>query len=336
MLPHLLASADGPGPLFIASLSARRRAALAAAERVILAAALEKAVAAAKAAWPALELDDRVFAVHLAVRAGGWLTPGRALAQMRLGDLYLACACLERVPGAAAALDRATRPVISQYLARLEADTETEAEAIQTLFARLFAPVSHRSSALIGYQGRSTLGKWLGVGAQRIVLNARRAEDARRRLVARLAREPVPSCLEPEESLFRQQHENVLANTLREALATLPARDRAMVNMYLVDRVSTVQIARTYHVDHSTVSRRLARSYAAVRSRVKKRLHARLHLCADEVESLVQGLKVDLDLDLDLSDHGCRLGSGAQESDRCVPTSSALFLHRSARRRSEG
>jgi RNA polymerase sigma-70 factor, ECF subfamily len=285
-------------PLFLASLNARRRGSMASAEDAALEAALAAAVASATTAWPTLRIDARTFVAYLAARVGDVARPQKALAEMRVADLYLACACLMRVPGAVALLDREARPMISEYLARLEVDPETEAEVVQSLFVRLLVPDPQRPSSLADYEGRSTLGKWLGVSAQRVVLNGRRADDARSRLIARLAEQPVPPVRAAEDSLLRERHKKTLEAAIAEAVAALPKRDRIFMKMHVVSRVPIAKIARMFLVDPRTISRQLARAHRAVWAHVRKRLGSALRLSPPEVDSFVRGLQSQLDISL--------------------------------------
>ncbi len=55
-------------------------------------AAWQPLIARAKAAWPSIEIEDETFVSYVIERLEPGEGPGEA-AELRLEDLYLACAC---------------------------------------------------------------------------------------------------------------------------------------------------------------------------------------------------------------------------------------------------
>ncbi len=70
---------------------------------------LAECAAAARAAWPGVELGDDLFAAHLGQRAQS----EAELAALHAGDLYLACACQHGLPQGLSAFE-------SVFLARID------------------------------------------------------------------------------------------------------------------------------------------------------------------------------------------------------------------------
>src|SRR5262245_59679373 len=60
----------------------------------------------AQTAWPTLPLDRELFVRHLAMHLSKEGDVLSALREVRADDLFLACACAERLPAAILALDR--------------------------------------------------------------------------------------------------------------------------------------------------------------------------------------------------------------------------------------
>src|SRR5438128_270171 len=80
----------------------------AAADQGALQTAAAALLAAGQEAWPQLRLPPAAMIAHAAGRPGPAAASAEApaaIAALRAGDLYLACACAEGVPGAAEALD---------------------------------------------------------------------------------------------------------------------------------------------------------------------------------------------------------------------------------------
>src|SRR5437868_12536241 len=108
------------------------------------------AFAAARAAWPEIELDEPRFIAYVHARQ-----PHSAA--VHAGDMYLACACLEHVPGAWAALEAGPFREACTALARIAAPADRIADATQAVFRQLLG------GTLADYAGRGKLRAWLKV-----------------------------------------------------------------------------------------------------------------------------------------------------------------------------
>src|SRR5262245_36891255 len=72
-----------------------------------------------RAACPGLELADETFVRHLGTLLARDRDEAPSLEDRFVGDLFLACACLARGPGAAEVFDARCAPAISAAVARL-------------------------------------------------------------------------------------------------------------------------------------------------------------------------------------------------------------------------
>jgi RNA polymerase sigma factor (sigma-70 family) len=89
------------------------------------------------------------------------------------------------------------------------------------------------------------------------------SETLERDILARL-----PTLLDPSE--FR--------SAVREAFATLSPRQRYLLRLHFIDRLSTAEMGKLYSVDQSTVSRWLRSARQAVFEETKRRLMERRRL----------------------------------------------------------
>jgi RNA polymerase sigma-70 factor len=133
---------------------------------------------------------------------------------------------------------------------------------------------------------------------QRTLQKTRRSEHAHERLISRLADEPAPAELGPEDSLLRKRYKAVLEKALVAAVAALDRRERIFMRFHLVGRISKAKIARMYRLDERSVRRSLERAQRRLWSDVRRRLRAELGLSFREVDSILRGIGPELDISL--------------------------------------
>jgi RNA polymerase sigma-70 factor len=165
----------------------------------------------------------------------------------------------------------------------------------------------------LDYQGRSSLGHWVGIVALRMALQDYRREDRHRRMVQRLYTEPIPALRGPEESLVKERYRAPIEAALRGAVAALTGRQRVVMRLQLCGRASAARIARIYGVSEATVWRWLSRARTAIWDEVQRRLRAELGLLPADLESLLRNVASQLDASLSaVLATGRREGRGAE------------------------
>jgi RNA polymerase sigma-70 factor (ECF subfamily) len=196
----------------------------------------------------------------------------RFLRTLQIRDLALAQAC-------ALGRDRAWQ----QFLARFR-DPLTQAaisitrssslgvDLADSLYAELFGLTERdgrRKSPLASYSGRGSLMGWLRTSlAQRFVDHHRRThresplEDNAGFAVA----DSVPA--PPPEQLA------TLSSSITAVLEELAAEDRFLLAAYFLDQQTLQQIAQVLHVHEATISRKLKRLTAHLRTRLVEKLQA--------------------------------------------------------------
>jgi RNA polymerase sigma-70 factor (ECF subfamily) len=245
-----------------------------------------------RAAHPALVVDDAELGAHLA-RCGAPVSA----ASIHAEDLYLACACIARVPGALERLQAAQRPAVAHYLRRLGRAQGFLDEVEQRLWDALIVGTDS-GPRLATYAGVGPLEKWIGVSAQRTALMLLRHEDAEERARGEAAAQARLVQDDPELAAIRDRYREPFQRALEAAVDVLDSREKALYRMHLVEGLTMERIAKAYGVHHATVSRWLDAARARVLAEVKRRLGDELHLAPSEFDSLVRLLVSQLDLDI--------------------------------------
>ncbi|MBL9017714.1 MAG: hypothetical protein JNL83_26225 [Myxococcales bacterium] len=136
--------------------------------------ALDARVQSAQATWRDVKLDPDGFVRHLATR----LEPPLAqLDQLHVEDLYLAYGCMEGVPAAHEAFDRAHGAGIDLVISAAGLDPSSGMRA--RVRERLIIKIGDAPPKIATYAGKGSLGSWVRIFAlregQRLV-----AQDAQR------------------------------------------------------------------------------------------------------------------------------------------------------------
>jgi RNA polymerase sigma-70 factor, ECF subfamily len=261
-------------------------------------AAVREALRAAAAAWPAFALARPTFLQHL---AGALLARDPAdanarVAGLRLPDLYLACACLAGEPAALRALQDLLRALPQP--ARVAGGDAAFADDVRARVAeRLLTGAAGRPPKLALYRGEGSLRGWLTVVAQRIALEMREAAGTP---AARL--DDFSSLLggrcEPEVEMLRARFAPRLQAALQVAAGRLTERERLLLRLSLLQGLSTRQIAGSYRVNQSTVTRWIGRALDRLGQAVRESLRAGDGLGESEVDSLIAAVRSRVELSL--------------------------------------
>lgn len=260
---------------------------------------LERALDAAKQASPGVDVPPDVFLRYLAARLAGTDASSieQALAAVRTSELYLACACDRGDRVALAIFDRRFVADLDAAVRRMDRSGGAADDIKQVVRQKLFVGEPGGHPKIREYSGRGDLRRWVRAIAVRAAIDAGRAD-----------REvPVP----PEDDLFellsvpadhpevahlKQASRAEIKAALREALDTLPERERALLQQYYLDGANLEALAALYHVAPSTVSRSLAKARSTLLLRVRGALMTRLRLTGREVDSLVRLVQSQLDV----------------------------------------
>jgi RNA polymerase sigma-70 factor (ECF subfamily) len=257
--------------------------------------------ATGRQAWPTVPLAEEDFLRHVAERLPPAEDPAKVLAGVHAADLYLACACARGERSAHAALERHVLPKAAASVARVRGAGVEPAEVLQRLRERLLVPeAGGRPPRVADYEGGGPLVAWLRAAAVRTALNLQRAEGRRARVEEDAEGGPLAEVAEMDVELgyLRRRHREDFQAALTEALAALPARERTVLRLHVVEGLSLERIGAMYRTHKSTVSRWVSRAREEVLAGARQRLAERLRLSAGELRSLMRAVDGELDLSL--------------------------------------
>lgn len=242
-----------------------------------------------QAAWPTLQLDRALFAAHLARLDAD---------ETHAEDLYLTCACGQGDPVALALFDAHFLAQVPQLIARADSSPAVADEVKQMLRAELLVAPVDGAPRIANYAGRGALVGWLRVAAVRQVHRLKRRKvdrnDGDDGLVERLvAAEP-----NAEVALIRARYGAELALVLRAALAALPARDRSLLKLHVLDELTIDDLCGFYQVHRATVARWIVKLKQELFDEVERQLKERLALDSGEAVSLCRALGSQIDFSL--------------------------------------
>jgi RNA polymerase sigma-70 factor (ECF subfamily) len=259
-----------------------------------LEATLARALAAARAAWPTVAVDDAAFLGHLAetIEARATEPSERVIRTMPAADLYLATGCTLGDPIALAAFREHVLPTLRQTLAKLGAPPATIDETEQRVLVMLFVG----PSAQIGqYSGRGRLRSWvrsIGVRTARRMLGFA-ANDADAGL------SDLPTAVrDPELELMRARYATEVRGAVKRAIAELGDRDRNILRQYHIDGLTIDQLASLYRVHRATAARWVAGCRLAVVARTRELLVAELQLAPSEADSIIRLVRSELSISM--------------------------------------
>jgi RNA polymerase sigma-70 factor (ECF subfamily) len=278
--------ADTPSQILAAELSRRGEPA------EDLAARLDELLAACAAAWPRVTLDPASFTQQLLERCqaptlAAWLDGAHA------PDLYLAVACLARVPEALASFDSASLSRTPEWLKRLDLSEAAARDIGQTLAEKLL--LGDRPK-LADYQGRGPLDGWLRVVALRTAIDRARRRGEVLSTAAQEQAQAAPD--DPELELMRARHRDDFRAAFEAAVAELEHRERNLLRLHYVDGVKIDDLAARFHVHRMTIMRWMAAARRTILDGARQSLREHLKLSDSEYLSLFRVIRSELDVSL--------------------------------------
>ncbi len=262
-------------------------------DRAALSASLSQLLAAARARWPEVELDDVAVVESLAAR---WAPadPAPRIAEYPpfAVELVLAQACLRGEVTALRVLYGEMFERAERVLARLRLDAADVDDVRQEVRTKLL--VGDRPK-LAQYEGNGPLSQWLASVAGREGLLLLR----RRRISEPLGDDMfVDDDPDPELALLNARHGAELKRAFQAAVADLPPRDRTVLRALLVDDLSVNDIAALYKIHRVTASRWISEIRQRLLRDTRHRVQQTLKLDASSIDSAVRIVARDIDLSL--------------------------------------
>jgi RNA polymerase sigma-70 factor (ECF subfamily) len=269
-------------------------------------ATLDEIVEQGAAAWPEVIVDRAIFRDHLRDVLGAEPT-AESLEELRVEDLYLACACGRGDPRAVAHLETLLGEARAA-LSRSGVVPDDAAEALQQVRCELLTAGGGGRPGILAYSGRGRLGAWLRVIAVRTAL---KAAQRGARIVA--VDDDVLEALGPgrdaELDAMRTLYRAELKIAFAAALSDLTPRQRNLLRHAVIDRLSIDDLAALYRVHRATSARWLADARAEVIERTRDHLMQKLGIGHSGLASIFRLVRSECDPSI------CRLLAEAQARD---------------------
>lgn len=256
-------------------------------------------VAAGRAAWPELSLDEARFVDEVmkrlpeaAGREAERLAAGRAV---HAADLWLTQACAAGDPAALRAFDRQLLGVLGAALGKLGLAADQRDEVAQELRARLLVAQGGEPPRIAEFSGRADLRTWLRTAAVRAGIDLLR----RRREVALDDEEELALPVlgdDPEVQYLKEHYRAELKAAVADGLTGLPPRERLLLKYHHVDRLGVERLGALYQVHHATAARWLHAARERLAGEVQRLLGQRLGMSPSELRSVARLVESQLDL----------------------------------------
>ena len=261
----------------------------------VLARALEEALAAARTAWPKIQVDPIAWIRTLAALSGSPLDAARPLGAILVEDHYLAFACANGDTAAVAACDAILVREAGFAADGTRMHASIRDEATQSVRETMFVARGDRPPAIADYAGRGALRSWLRVSVSRELVRLAKAQNRavplEEQLLADTGYGDDPA-LEELKAKYRAE----LADAFRTALAKLPARDRTLLRYQLVDGLTIDEIGSIYKVHRATAARWIAQIRDDLVARTRALMAEALGVDTAEAASIVRLVQSQLDV----------------------------------------
>jgi RNA polymerase sigma-70 factor, ECF subfamily len=252
----------------------------------------ERAYEMGRTAYPSVDLAQATFLTFARTRAESWNgDPDRA------ADMFLACACVEKIPAAIAEFLAAFGARIPLYLGKLARNADLVEEVRQIVVTRSVIGEADRPPALTGYSAKGSLEGWVRATAVREALAINRRSD-RNADDSDAALEAQIPWVDHEISLFKQIYREPVSQAFATACTQLDAEDRALLRLHYVDGVTTAKLATMFAISRATLIRRLAAARESLVERVKSQLKTASGVADNDFDSVLRLVKSQIDLRL--------------------------------------
>ncbi len=256
--------------------------------------ALREYVVEARRQRSDLRVDEEGFVRHVAERSPDGKLPPLEYA----GDMLLAFGCAHRDTVARTAFYATYSDVIARVLARRGGRDGLGDDAAQILFERLLVGTETAPPKLAEYRGVGPLRSWVSTTAAMTLLMMQRAEGRRREEPEDSSAAPFVGQLDPELGYLKERYAGEVHAAIVAALGHLSDRDRTLLRLNLVQRLSIDQLGTMYNVNRATTARWLVAAKKNLVDGAKAALGERLGLSESQCDSIVALVQSRLDVSI--------------------------------------
>lgn len=211
------------------------------------------------------------------------------------GDLYLACGAAHGDQVAIRIIDERFISRLPARIRRLGSAPDAVADVLQTVRERLFTGPAPRIGA---YNADGPLEQWIKVVAIRTALNMHRKDVAGPRTESAWLESVATATIDATSLLIRGEYKRELEAAIREQVASLSARDRAVLRLHIVQGLSIEKIAASYGVHRVTVARWVWTAGEGMLDGLRRRFRQRFGVVPQELDSLARLARSQLSLNL--------------------------------------
>lgn len=270
-----------------------------------------------RAASPRYNVTEAEFVARLEASANRCVTVGDKaeivgfLTQLKASDLCLAIACEKGHDGAWRDFETIHRAMMIAAARGLTKDQGEAEDLTQTVYGDLFGvreSGEQRTSKLVHYSGRGSLGGWLRAVIYQAFIDRTRQtsrlaqiEDASEfeRLANQAEVKLTASFAPPDEVLEAHDGDRLrksMESALAQAFATLAARERLLLNYYYFDDLTLKEIGVVLGVHEATISRWLSKAQQTVRKKTEEFLRKQGLRRAEILECLQLAARSEVDV----------------------------------------
>jgi RNA polymerase sigma-70 factor (ECF subfamily) len=247
-------------------------------------------IAAARAAWPTVAVDEAAFVAHVAQR----LPRPDALDAIHAADLWLTAGCAAGDPAAIAAFDERLIAPLDRVLGQVGLAADQIDDVKQELRRKLLVADGDRVR-IADYSGRADLRTWIRTTAVRAAIDLVRKHREVSLDDEELAALPLIGD-DPELAHLKQHYRDDLRTAVVDAMAALDTRERALLKLHHVDGLGVDRIGALYGVHRATAARWVAAAREALADRVQRALIDRLGVTRSELRSIARLVESQLDV----------------------------------------
>lgn len=242
--------------------------------------AIRDTLAAARARWPELAIDEVAVGAVLA----------EPLAPFAV-ELVLATACVQGDPAAVRYFHAEMFARVDRVLGKLGLSAADADDIKQEIRTKLLVG----GDKLSQYQGTGPLAQWVASVAGREALGMLR----KRKPLDELADDDVLDAADdPALVALKASHGAAFKQAFQAAVGELPARDRAVLRAMIVDDRTINEIAAVYGIHRVTASRWVSEIRHTLLRGTRQRLRDSLRLDDRSLDSAIRWIDSNLDMSL--------------------------------------
>jgi RNA polymerase sigma-70 factor (ECF subfamily) len=231
--------------------------------------------------WPGVRVSNETFSAR--VQELGITAPDLS---KRASDIFLAIAGLERDDRALRHFDKTILADLDLHVGRYALQPAALDDVRQKIRLKLLVGPP---PAIRGYRGTGPLGAWVRVAAVRIAADLKTGETlgGGRFVDGALAAFRPAFGDSPEIAAIKHRYHGHLRDALEQTLQALPAREKTLLRLTVVDGLNIDAIGAIYRVHRATVARWLVQVRAQVFAGIRERIGLRNQPTVSELRSLL-------------------------------------------------